>query len=268
VKLLKTIERRYGRLAVPRLTLYLVAGQVAVYLLVLAHVWAIEQLTLIPERVLAGEWWRLATFVFVTPITNAVYAFFGWYLFFLMGSALENRWGALRFNLFLLTGYAATVAAAFLTPGATASPAFLGGSVFLAFAFLYPDFVIHLFFILPVRIKWLALIAWLGYGATLTLGSWSSRALALAAVGNFLLFFARDIVALMRLTRRHMARQTRDLAPRREPRHRCVVCGITDVTAPDTDFRYCTQCEPAACFCPDHIRNHEHVGKGSPEQSG
>ena len=86
-------------------------------------------------------------------MTNRIFAFFAWYLFYLMGNALEGHWGAFRYNLFLLIGYLVTVAVAFLYPYAAATNIFIGGSVFLAFAYLYPDFQLYIFFIIPVRLN-------------------------------------------------------------------------------------------------------------------
>jgi hypothetical protein len=116
-----------------------------------------------------------------------------------------------------------------------------------------------LFFILPVRIKWLALLAWLGYAFAFITGSPATKLGVVAAVGNFLLFFAGDIVLSLRHGQRSMARKAREFATANEPRHRCYVCGKTDLTHPDLDFRYCSQCAGDQCYCPEHIRNHAHV---------
>ena len=125
--------------------------------------------------VLDGEVWRLVSFVAQLPTESLILAIFFWYLFYLMGTTLEHTWGSFRYNVFLLIGYVATVAVAFVPPAEPASVAFLQGSVFLAFAWLYPDFQIMLFFILPVKIKWLALLAWIGYFLALVTGDWSTR---------------------------------------------------------------------------------------------
>ena len=113
-------------------------------------------IALVPTKVLHGEVWRLVTFLCEPPTNNLVFAFFFWYLFFLMGTALESTWGVFRYNVYLLVGWAATVAVSFIQPEAPASAGFLQGSVFLAFAYLYPNFQLLLFFILPVKVKWLA----------------------------------------------------------------------------------------------------------------
>ncbi|HEX2769736.1 MAG TPA: hypothetical protein VHN12_10680, partial [Geobacteraceae bacterium] len=166
-------------------------------------------------------------------------------------------------NIFLLIGYLMTVAASFLIPAVPVSNAFIGGSVFLAFAFLYPDFVLQLFFILPVRIKWLALITWLGYGYLILFGDWSSRLLILASICNFLLFFARDLGWMMKSSGRQLAKQGRQRSLRDEgPFHRCTVCGITDKSHPQMDFRYCPQCMVQRGYCREHIFNHQHLKNG------
>jgi hypothetical protein len=179
-----------------------------------------------------------------------------------MGGALEQHWGAFRYNLFLLLGWVFTVAAAFVTPGVYATNGYLAATVFLAFAYLNPDFEMYLFFILRVKIKWLALIQWISYGFLLVVGTWSDRVMILASTGNFLVFFARDIVRSARSGRRRMAWQASSFGAEkneREPRHRCRQCGKTDLTHPQLDFRYCSKCAGDACYCAEHIFSHEHT---------
>ncbi|MBI5239296.1 MAG: hypothetical protein HY926_02390 [Elusimicrobia bacterium] len=254
------LERRFQRWAVPDLTRLLVAGQVLLYIAGQMGAPIHERGAFIPELALAGQWWRFLSFIFIPPLANPLFAFFAWYLFYLMGSALEGRWGALRYDLFLLAGYALTVAAALLVPGLPATNVFIGGSVFLAFAFLYPDFELLILFILPVKVKWLALLTWLSYGFQLLFGGWQTRLLVLASVGNFLLFFGRDILRLMKSGHRRMADMAREASGVQEPFHRCAVCGVTDVSHPTMDFRYCPECGGLG-YCRDHIAGHRHVKK-------
>jgi hypothetical protein len=195
-----------------------------------------------------------------------VFMAFGWYLFYLMGTALEHHWGAFRYNVFLGIGWLLTVGAAFLAahfnPFSYGTNIYFLLSVFLAFAYLNPDFVMMIFFILPLKIKWLALLQWLGYGYVLVVGPWSARLAVLAATGNFLLFFADDIVSQIRTGRRRLAFQAKVSASGREERecrHRCRVCGKTDLSDPKLDFRYCSKCAGNQCYCPDHIFTHAHV---------
>ena len=141
-----------------------------------------------------------------------------------------------------------------------ATNVFIGGSVFLAFAFLYPDFVLYIFFIIPVKIKWLALLTWLGYAYEILVGSWDIRLLVLASISKFFLFFGKDIIWRMKSGKRIMATQAREISGKREAFHRCATCGITDISHPAMEFRYCTECGGLG-YCKDHIMNHEHKKK-------
>lgn len=261
MRILDQLERKYGRYGVPNVTVGLIFLQVIAYILSISRLEILHGLYLKPSLVLEGQIWRLFTFLAVPPITNPIFAFFFWYLFYLMGTALENHWGTFRYNIYLLIGYIATVAVSFLVPDTVSTNLFLQGSVFLAFAFLYPDFVIYIFFILPVKIKWLALLTWIGYFFTLVFGGWSSRLLVLASICNFLLFFAADIRERIKTGKRHMEFQAKRTAQhsKKEPFHRCVVCGITDITNPDMDFRYCPECKDTPGYCSEHLPNHQHI---------
>jgi hypothetical protein len=265
------LERALGRYALPNLALYLIGGQVMFLGFSLLAQFDLRRIMLWPALVLEGEWWRLFTFVLVPPasgqltMTGALFLAISWYFFNMISQALENHWGAFRFNLFFLLGWVLTVAVAFVTPNYPTSYAFFAVSVFLAFAFLNPDFELYLFFILPVKIKWFALVMWIGFAYSVAVGDWNIRLGVLASTGNFLIFFAGDIVQRMKTGRHHMKQQVRRVAFRgqssseKEARHRCVVCGKTDLTDPQLDFRYCSKCGNDECYCADHIFNHVHT---------
>jgi hypothetical protein len=265
--LLNRLERLLGRFAISNLSLWLVLGQVLFLGLALLGNFDLSRIALLPAAVFAGEIWRPVTFLFLPPVsvvsmTGAVFLAFSWYMFYLMGSALEQFWGEFRFNAFVGIGWFLTVLAAFVFPGAYATNIFLAGSVFLAFAYLNPDFELLIFFILPVKIKWIALLQWLGYGYALVMGSWPARLLVLASIGNFLLFFTGDIVQRLKTGRRRMAYQAQQFGAsgdEREARHRCHVCGRTELTNPELDFRYCSKCAGEECYCSEHLANHVHT---------
>ena len=146
MSLLSRLERNLGRYAIPDLSLYLIIGQVMILGFALLGQFDVGRIMLLPAAVRAGEFWRLGTFLLVPPVTtltltSALFLAFGWYLFYLMGSALEQHWGALRFNGFILLGWLLTVGAAFVTPALYATNAYMAATVFLAFAYLNPDFV-------------------------------------------------------------------------------------------------------------------------------
>jgi hypothetical protein len=256
------LERAFGRFALPGVSLYLVIGQVGVYLLAMLRGLDPSILLFVPELV-RHEPWRLVTFLFIPPNANFIFIAFAWWMFFLMGNALEAYWGAFRYNLFLLLGYVLTVGLAFIVPESVVTNQFLAGSVFLAFAYLNPEFEIMLFFILPLKIRWLALFAWAVYAVSFVMNPWPARLQIIAAVGNFFIFFGRDLWhnAGVVTRRRRIASEGRATraAQEDEPRHRCRICGKTDRTDPQLDFRYCSKCAGSQCYCPDHIFNHEHV---------
>lgn len=257
MNLLDTLDKKFRRYGIPNATLYLIMGQVLFYVLSMTGRFDIGRVVLIPALVLEGEWWRLITFLFIPPATNPIFAFFAWYLFYLMGGALEGHWGAFRYNVFLLVGYIVTVAVSFLFPFYAATNVFIGGAVFLAFAFLYPDFEILIFFILPVKMKWLALLTWIMYGYQMLTGSWSTRLLVLASISNFLLFFGKDILWRMKTGNRQMVMKAREISGKKEAFHRCTICGKTDQSHPAMEFRYCSECGGLG-YCMEHIFNHEH----------
>lgn len=261
MRLLDRLERRFGRWAIPNITLGLIIGQAFLYVLE----WTAPKppdVAMIASRVLAGEYWRLVTFIFTPPASNPIFILFVWSLFYLMGTALEQTWGSFRYNLFLFTGWAATVASSFLVPELPASVLFIESSVFLAFARLYPNFEICILFVLPVKAKWLALITWIMYGFVFLAGPPIMWVLLLASLANYFLFFGTDIYWKARWGRRHMTQQAERLKTRSQPpaaRHCCRICGITERTHPNEDFRYCSQCAGTQCYCSAHLHDHAHL---------
>ena len=259
MKLLDLLDRKIGRFAIPNLTIYLIAGQSFFYLMFLTGKLERGATYLSANLLMQGEWWRLFALPFDPPRQSLIFTLIAWYFFYMLGSTLEEHWGAFRYNAYLLLGCLMTLAAAFLVPGYPVSNGFLAGSVFLAFATLFPDYQILLFFVLPVRIKWLALLTWLSYGYQVVVGDWATRLMVIAATANFLVFFARDIITNVRYGGRQFAKKAA-VATRRDdgPRHRCTTCGITDQSHPQMDFRYCPQCNGQFCYCREHVFSHEH----------
>jgi hypothetical protein len=260
ISVFNRLERKFGQFAIPNLTLVLIIGQVFVYFAGMRDPEILERFVLDSARLREGEWSRLVTFLLMPPGTALIWAFFFWYMLYLMGTALETYWGAFRYNVFLLIGYLATVGAALLLPTGSMGNWFLQGTVFLAFAWLNPDFIIQIFFVLPVKIKWLALLTWIGFGYSFIFGDWNTRLSVGASVANFFVFFGRDVYSKARYGRRQMVREVRKFTEKpAEYFHRCTVCGITDKTHPQMDFRYCSRCAGNECYCSDHLRSHEHV---------
>lgn len=264
--MLDKLERRLGRFAIPNLVTFLVAGQVGSWILGKtpkgeAFIAALE---LDIPRVLSGELWRLLSFLFIAPSGGwfgDLFLIFYFLLIFIYGRALEGHWGAFRFNAYMFIGWFATVATAFLVGKGT--NLFLMESLLFAFAYLYPDFELRLFFILPVKIKWIALLV----GAQLLYAMYQFVAFGLAPMAllpvagvlNFVVFFASDMRLRLRGRARRAQRRREVARTTGEPTHRCAVCGTTDLDDPTAQFRYCSQCDGKRGYCMDHIRDHEHV---------
>lgn len=257
------IERRLEPFAVPNLTLYLVMGQAFFYLTGMLGLVDLNRIIFWPALFLRGELWRIVTFIVVPPSAHWVLIAFALYFLYLTGSALEQHLGTLRYNLFLLTGYVLTVAVAFVTPFLPATNVFIAGAIFLAFAYVHPTFTIYLFLILPVQVRWLALLVAASYAYAFISGGLGTKLAIMAGVGTLLLFFGRSMWRDLRAGRRPPRRQVTHeaLRVREGPSHTCRVCGRNSETDPDLDFRYCSKCVGAQCYCPEHLRDHEHVLK-------
>jgi membrane associated rhomboid family serine protease len=263
MKLMQKLERWLGPYAVQNPTLYLVIGQAAVYFgdqfSPQKGAWS-ERLVLVPGLVMQGEVWRLLTFAFVPPGMSPIWILIYLTALYSFGQAVEQIWGTVRYNAYLLTGLAATVAAAWLAPWDWCDAFYLKTSIFLAFATLLPNTPLALYFIIPVKAKWLALLTWLLYGVAFYNGDWARRALIIAAAANYLLFFGPQALVLLRDWRRRSEFQRKVVAGAAAAiRHECRVCGITADMAPKMAFRYCSQCAGSCCYCPEHLRSHEHV---------
>lgn len=254
------VEKRFRRFAIPGLTTYLAIGQAFGLILSMTHGDVFDKLGMSAGRVLEGEYWRLFTFMALPPCLNPIFAFFGIYLFFLMGSALEGQWGSFKVNVYVLIGWLATIASAFVGPDQVVTNAAIDGSIFLAFAAFYPDFVFYIMFVLPVKVRWLAILAWIGYAWNFAIGDGMTRCLIALSVLNYLLFFGKEIYRRARYGRKRMVEQVQKLKLKHEPFHTCVECGKTDVSHPRMDFRYCSQCGGLG-YCEEHLANHEHRRK-------
>jgi hypothetical protein len=273
MSLLSRLESRFGRYAMPNFAIVVIALQAALYV----ADWTqrqnpnpnlpasiTERVLLDSEKVYEGEWWRVVTFLVQPPFDQLLFALLGWYVFYWTTSYLEAVWGAFRTNVYMLVGYLASVAAALLPPlfggGDMVVPnVFYYGATILAFARLFPEVSILIFFVLPIKAKWIGRLTLLGYFLMLYQGPWGVRWMILAAISNYILFFG---VSHLRWWKDHQRRQSfrvKVATLDRKMVHECRVCGVTSNMSPKTTFRYCSQCMGQVCYCPDHIRDHQHV---------
>ena len=211
----------------------------------------IDKLDLDPARIRHGEVWRLVTYIFLPQTLSFWIVLALWFLWFI-GEGLERAWGSFRLTLYFVVGMIGTTVAAFFF-GSNFSNGMLIASLFFAFARFYPDQIIYILFILPVKIKWLAWIfaAFLLVGFVLNSNSY--RAALIAAFANYFIFFGPEII--------HQARHRHEVSTRRrrfeahsrsddEALHRCAVCGATELTDPNLDFRVARDGEE---YCMAHL---------------
>ena len=177
---------------------YIVFAMAGVYLLDLFFPGfnLIYRMSLITPLVLKGEIWRLITFLFIPPGGSILQSALTLYFYYFVGSALENRWGPRRFLVFYSIGAFAAIAAGLLTGFGTNQ--YLNLSLFFAFAVQYPEFQLMLFFILPIKVKWLALLNALYYLYGIIMGGWPIRIAILFSLLNIILFFGGDILSQAR----------------------------------------------------------------------
>jgi membrane associated rhomboid family serine protease len=247
------LERHLGRFAIPHLVRALVALQVAVFLLEQVQPSFVASLVLDPASILRGEVWRTFTFLFVPPTFSWIWLLLVLPFLWMMGDMLEGEWGAFRLNLYYLVGVLGVNIAAFVF----GQPVFLGGlfhtSMFLAFATLFPDFVIRIYFILPVPAKILGWITAGGLIWQMTASDWVNRAAIGSMLLNYLLFFGPAFVrGRVDSAKTHARRARFDSAklPAGTAFHTCHTCGATEVTQPHRTFRVASDGNE---YCDEHL---------------
>jgi len=261
---LDKLERKLGKFAIRNLMAYIVGITGIVFALSYYDKsgFVINKLMLIPALVLKGEVWRLITYIFIPPSLSLIWILFTLYFYYMVGNALEHEWGSFRFNIFYLIGMIGTTIAAFIT-GYGATSLYLNLSLFLAFAKIYPDYELLMFFIIPVKMKYLAMLEWVFIAFTVITGDMSTRIIAVVSILNYFLFFGRDILERSKSGRQtyNNRRRFQSELPRNFTIHKCTICGKTERDDPNMDFRYCPECEGDYEYCMEHVRNHEHVKK-------
>lgn len=259
-RLLARLERRLGGFAVPNLTWVISAGMLAAFVLSMVRPEFLELLVLDVRQVRHGQVWRLVTYLVLPPPGSLIWMLFGIYWFWLVGTNLESEWGAFKFNAFYLVGMLGTTIAALISGGASGNTQ-LNLSLFLAFATLFPNYEILLFFILPIRIKWLGFLTggWLLF--QLVAADWGTRGAIVAALGNYLLFFGAHWIRYFRsrnLQVRQAARRASQPEPARQVSGRaCAICGAQESDGADIRVCSCEKCggKPRT-LCLKHARDH------------
>lgn len=280
------LERKAGRHAIPNLMNYIVALYVAGYALnMLVPGFYSTYLCLDAQRILRGEVWRIFTFLMEPMNTSLLFVVFALYLYYMIGRSLEAAWGTFRFNLYFFMGVLFHILAAFVTYLITGvsfpiGTVYLNLSLFFAFAAMYPNTEFLLFFIIPIKVKYLALLDGVFFAYTIlqafmpayggnpyTGVIYQAQAIAAAvSILNCIIFYlsSRHFKAYSPKQMRRKKKFNREVKQSGAvypggARHRCAVCGRTELDDPNLEFRYCSKCNGAYEYCQDHLFTHEHM---------
>ena len=273
---------------IPNLMLYISIGTAIVYLMCMfdQSYTLYNLLCFNRDAIFHGQVWRLVTYVLTYGVgsTNLLLIAISLFCYYTLGRAMENAWGTFRFNLFYLTGVVLmdVYALIFNTP---ADVTYLNMSLFLGFATMYPNAGFMLFFIIPIKAWIFALVdlglTFLDVFRLLAAGYIAYGFFPLVAIANYFLFFGKDVANIFPLSWRVKMSRTIHQNPTSAKRtgtipfpngarhqnatakaphtHCCTVCGRTDVTNPELEFRYCSKCNGYYCYCEDHINHHSHI---------
>jgi len=290
---LKNLRRRFEQFCfrnrtkgIPNLMLYITLGSAIVYLVCMfsGNYTLYNYLAFNRAKILQGEVWRLFSYVLTFGVGEGlIFVAIGLLCYFSLGQAMENIWGTCRFNLFYFSGIVLMdiFAMLFNTP---ADVTFLNMSLFLGYATLYPNAHFLLLFIIPVKAWIFALIdlAITAYQVIVltSIGMIPYNFFPLVAIANYFLFFGKDVLNLIPISwqanaRRLFRKKPKGSASKTIPfagsyeattartkapyTHRCSICGRTDISHPNLEFRYCSKCNGYFCYCEEHISNHTHI---------
>ncbi|MBR1866652.1 MAG: hypothetical protein IJ801_09110 [Lachnospiraceae bacterium] len=278
------LERKYGKYAIPNLTVILIAGFIIGYIIEILNPEALELIAMNPAKVMQGQVYRLITWVIMPPGGASILLIITLMFYFSVGRTLEHTWGDFRYTVYIVSGILFTDLGMMLTYlvmklagqagllevyyeyglyGATTY--YLCMSMFLAYAFMFPDMQVLLSFIIPVRVKWLGyldiaylIFSVLQYGL---MGYYTGMVTVVMSVLNFILFYFSSrsktrMGSSHKKRSRHYKRQVRQTQIL--TRHKCAICGQTEEDDPSLEFRYCSRCNGNYEYCQNHLFTHEH----------
>ena len=276
------LERKFGRFGIQNLTMYIIICYVVGYFLAYLNPNLLSMLSLEPALILRGQIWRIITWVIYPPSMSNILWFIIAIVFFYypIGTSLEHTWGSFRYTLYIFLGILFSVIGAFILYfitgaygiGSLFNTYYISLSVFLAYALSYPDMRILLWFVIPIKMKWMAIL----YGVIvfydmityIRAGYWVMIIPIVASLLNFVLFFfsTRNMhrynpkeVHRRREFKKAVAQSRVNPATGGISKHKCAICGRTEQDDPNLEFRFCSKCNGNYEYCQDHLFTHEHV---------
>ena len=284
MKFIDKLERKFGRFGIPNLTIYMIVCYVIGYALMIVNPGILNWLSLEPAYILRGQVWRLVTWVLYPPSTSGVLWFAIAVLFFYypIGTSLERTIGTFKYTLYILSGVIFTILGAFILyfllggnvlVGNVFSTYYISLSTFLAYAMCYPDMQVLLMFIIPVKMKWMAIfyVVIVVYEMIqyIMAGAWDLVIPIVASLLNFIIFYfgTKDFSRYnpKEVHRRNEFRRAMEPQGRMKSgsgsvtKHKCAICGRTELDDPNLEFRFCSRCNGNYEYCQDHLFTHTHV---------
>lgn len=284
MKFIDKLERKFGRFGIPNLTIYMIVCYVIGYALMIVNPGILNWLSLEPAYILRGQVWRLVTWVLYPPSTSGVLWFAIAVLFFYypIGTSLERTIGTFKYTLYILSGVIFTILGAFILyfllggnvlVGNVFSTYYISLSTFLAYAMCYPDMQVLLMFIIPVKMKWMAVfyVVIVAYEMIqyIMAGAWYLVIPIVASLLNFIIFYfgTKDFSRYnpKEVHRRNEFRRAMEPQGRMKSgsgsvtKHKCAICGRTELDDPNLEFRFCSRCNGNYEYCQDHLFTHTHV---------
>ena len=268
---------------IPNLMLYIALGSAVVYVMsqISGNYFLYYLLCFDRNLILQGQVWRLITYPLTYNAGNILLTAVALLCYYSLGRAMENIWGTLRFNLYYLSGVVMMDIYCMLF-GGTADVVYLNMSLFLAYATLFPDAQFLLFFIIPIKAWIFALIDLVMVLVGLVSYPFPYNLFSVISLAIYFLFFGKDVLNVIPMSWRANAARLLHKKPPVQKKakvirfdvgsyeasqasvkapytHKCTVCGRTDVSNPDLEFRNCSKCKGYYCYCQDHINNHTHI---------
>ncbi|MCI9431295.1 MAG: rhomboid family intramembrane serine protease [Oscillospiraceae bacterium] len=266
----------HPRLGISGLMRYIVIANALIYVVSIFDKSGLllSALAMSPEAVLHGQVWRLVTYVLI-PTNGGFWLVVSLMFYYWLGDALERLWGSAKFTIYYLSGTLLSALAALLVyaidrqPIALFGASYVNTALFMAYALTYPDAMVRIYFILPIKMKWLAVLEGALYVIQilqhLAARQWGMALMPVIAMLNLFVFFSPDFSRRVdRFQARHRSEAVQFRKAVKEQKrqkgynHKCEVCGRTDTDFPDLQFRYCSKCTGYHCFCEEHIFNHTH----------
>lgn len=291
---MKNLRRNFERFClrnrnkgIRNLMLYICIGNAVVYLLsMFAQNYFLYYLLCFDRAsILKGQIWRLFTYPLTTYSgmsggLDMLLVAISLFCFYSIGMVIERSWGTLRFNLFYLSGVVMMDIFCMLIPGCRADASHLNTSLFLAYATMFPDATFLFMMIIPIKAWFFAILELVLVLLSVIQNRFPYNLFPIIAIANYFLFFGADVLNIFPLSFRlklqklfrvkpkakgpkvihfHVTQNNQQEKEQQNYNHRCTVCGRTDVTNPELEFRYCSKCKGYYCYCQDHINNHVHI---------